>query len=77
MTDIHSLITLSFFITYVIFQPPTTVLCRKIGPRIFLPAICLMWGAVIIGFGFSKNWSTLVALRLILGILEAGYFPGW
>jgi hypothetical protein len=35
-----------------------------------------MWGAVIIGFGFSKNWSTLVALRLILGILEAGYFPG-
>jgi MFS family permease len=31
---------------------------------------------IIIGFGFAKNWSTLVALRLILGILEAGYFPG-
>ena len=72
----YSLITLTFFITYVIFQPPMTVVCRKIGPRLFLPGICLLWGSVIIGFGFAKNWTTLVALRLVLGILEAGYFPG-
>ncbi|EQL28990.1 hypothetical protein BDFG_08346 [Blastomyces dermatitidis ATCC 26199] len=72
----YSLITLTFFITYVIFQPPMTVLCRKIGPRLFLPGICLLWGIVIICFGFANNWTTMVALRLILGILEAGYFPG-
>ncbi|ETN40073.1 uncharacterized protein HMPREF1541_04348 [Cyphellophora europaea CBS 101466] len=72
----YSLITLSFFITYVLFQAPTTVICRKVGPRIFLPGICLAWGVVIIGFGFAKNWSTLLGLRLVLGILEAGYFPG-
>ena len=72
----YSLITLCFFITYVIFQPPMTVICRKVGPRIFLPGICLLWGCVILGLGFGKNWTTLVALRLILGILEAGYFPG-
>lgn len=72
----YSLITLTFFITYVIFQPPMTVLCRKIGPRIFLPGICLLWGVVIIGFGFANNWGTLVGLRLILGLMEAGYFPG-
>ncbi|KAK2780737.1 hypothetical protein FQN53_001005 [Emmonsiellopsis sp. PD_33] len=72
----YSLITLSFFITYVLFQPPMTVSCRKVGPRIFLPGICLLWGALIIGFGFAQNWTTMVALRLILGILEAGYFPG-
>ena len=72
----YSLMTLVFFITYTILQPPMTILCRKIGPRNFLPAICLLWGVVIIGFGFSQEWTTLVALRLILGILEAGYFPG-
>ncbi|TKX19387.1 MFS transporter-like protein 158 [Elsinoe australis] len=72
----YSLITLVFFITYTLFQPPMTVLCRKIGPRIFLPGICLAWGIVIIGFGFSQNWTTLVGLRLVLGLLEAGYFPG-
>ncbi|BCS18616.1 uncharacterized protein APUU_11444S [Aspergillus puulaauensis] len=72
----YSLMTLVFFITYTILQPPMTLVCRKIGPRNFLPAICFLWGVVIIGFGFSKEWTTLVALRLVLGILEAGYFPG-
>lgn len=72
----YSLITLTFFITYVIFQPPLTYLCRKIGPPIFLPALCLLWGCIIIGFGFANSWTTLVALRLLLGLLEAGFFPG-
>ena len=72
----YSLITLVFFLTYILAQPPATVLCRKIGPKFFLPGICLLWGILIIGFGFAQNWTTLVALRLILGILEAGYFPG-
>ncbi|OJJ57301.1 hypothetical protein ASPSYDRAFT_79531 [Aspergillus sydowii CBS 593.65] len=72
----YSLVTLVFFITYILFQPPMTVFCRKIGPRNFLPGICLLWGCVIISFGFSKEWTTMLALRLILGILEAGYFPG-
>jgi MFS family permease len=44
----YSIITLIFFIPYVIFQPPATVLMRKIGPRIFLSAITLAWGATMI-----------------------------
>ncbi|EEP80396.1 conserved hypothetical protein [Uncinocarpus reesii 1704] len=72
----YSLITLCFFITYVVFQSPMTVICRKIGPRIFLPGICFLWGCLVIGLGFSKDWTTMVGLRLVLGILEAGYFPG-
>lgn len=53
-----------------------TILCRKIGPPRFLPGICLIWGCVIIGFGFAKQWDVLVGLRLVLGIMEAGFFPG-
>lgn len=60
----------------MVFQAPTTIICRKVGPRIFLPGICLAWGAIIIGFGFAENWQTLLGLRLLLGLLEAGYFPG-
>lgn len=52
------------------------MICRYVGPRLFLPGICLAWGAIIIGFGFAKNWETLLGLRLVLGVLEAGYFPG-
>ncbi|KAI4174141.1 MAG: hypothetical protein LQ343_002476 [Gyalolechia ehrenbergii] len=74
--DRYSVITLVFFITYVIAQPPTTILTRFFGPRIWLATITLCWGATMIGFGFVKDWKTLVGLRLILGILESGFFPG-
>ncbi|KAJ8613288.1 hypothetical protein MRB53_036975 [Persea americana] len=67
-----SIITLVFFITYVLCQPPATVLTRKIGPRTFLPLICLLWGGLMIGFGFAKDWTTLLGLRFVLGVLEAG-----
>jgi sugar phosphate permease len=47
----YSLIVLLFFITYVALQPPATVVLRKLGPRVFLPLIVVIWGAVMIGFG--------------------------
>jgi sugar phosphate permease len=72
----YSIIVLLFFITYVALQPPATVVLRKLGPRLFLPTIVIIWGAVMIGFGFVKEWHTLIPLRLILGIFEAGFFPG-
>lgn len=71
----YSIVTLVFFVTYVVFQPPATVIARKLGPRIFLSIITLVWGATMIGFGFVKNFQALSALRVLLGILEAGFFP--
>lgn len=72
----YSIVTLVFFITYIIFQPPATVLTRKIGPRYFLAGLCIGWGAVMIGMGFTNNWGALAACRVILGLFEAGFFPG-
>jgi MFS family permease len=72
----YSTIALVFFVTYVMCQPPATILCRKIGPRYFLATITLLWGIVEIGFGFPKTWTEMIGLRLILGVLEAGFFPG-
>ncbi|KAI4191827.1 MAG: hypothetical protein LQ348_003403 [Seirophora lacunosa] len=68
--DRYSVITLVFFITYVIAQPPTTILTRFFGPRIWLATITLAWGVTMIGFGFVQDWTALVGLRLLLGILE-------
>jgi MFS family permease len=39
---------LVFFVTYVVFQPLATALIRRIGPRIFLSAIVITWGACLI-----------------------------
>ncbi|CRG87188.1 putative transporter C1002,16c [Talaromyces islandicus] len=72
----YSIVTLVFFIPYTIFQIPATATIRKIGPRLFLASIVLAWGATMIGFGFAPNWSVLAGLRVILGCLEAGFYPG-
>ena len=72
----YSLITLVFFFTYVFLQPPATVILRKIGPKWFLPTTCLAWGVLTLGFGFVHQWWEMIPLRLALGVLEAGFFPG-
>ena len=71
----QNIANLVFFVPYIIFQPPATVLVRVIGPRIHLSAIALFWGAAMIGMGFTKNYEQLAGLRTILGVLEAGFFP--
>ncbi|KAL4787065.1 major facilitator superfamily domain-containing protein [Aspergillus varians] len=72
----YSIVILMFFVPYVIFQPPMTVVTRKLGPTFFLGSIVISWGAILIGMGFTKNWQQLTACRVLLGLLEAGYFPG-
>ncbi|RAK96985.1 putative phthalate transporter [Aspergillus ibericus CBS 121593] len=72
----YSVVILVFFIPYVIFQPPMTVIIRKVGPTLFLGTLVISWGAILVGMGFVKNWKQMVAIRVLLGTLEAGYFPG-
>ncbi|KAJ5379380.1 phthalate transporter [Penicillium cosmopolitanum] len=72
----YSITSLVFFITYTIFQIPATAIIRKIGPRIFISTIVLLWGAVMIAFGFAPTWPVMAGLRVILGALEAGFYPG-
>ncbi|KAH7394382.1 phthalate transporter-like protein [Pyrenochaeta sp. MPI-SDFR-AT-0127] len=71
----YSIVTIVFFATYIVFQPPATVIVRWLGPRNFLSAIVIAWGAVMIGMGFANNYGALAALRVVLGIMEAGFFP--
>ncbi|KAH7115383.1 major facilitator superfamily domain-containing protein [Dactylonectria estremocensis] len=72
----YSIVILLFFIPYVLFQPPSTAILRKVGPRIFLSLTTLVWGLTTIASGFVRTWSDLIPLRLILGACEAGFFPG-
>ncbi|KAF7325055.1 hypothetical protein MKEN_00548100 [Mycena kentingensis (nom. inval.)] len=71
----YNIISLVFFPSYIVFQPASTIIVRKIGPRIHLAGITLLWGGLMIGMGFVKNFDQMVGLRVLLGILEAGLFP--
>jgi MFS family permease len=63
----YSLIISTFFAAYTVFQPLGTVLTRKLGPRIFLSSITLLWGVVMIGTGFVNSWQSLAGLRVLIG----------
>ena len=71
----QNIANLVFFVPYIVFQPPSTILCRALGPRFHLAGITIFWGAAMIGMGFVKNYGQLTGMRALLGILEAGFFP--
>ncbi|KAL4890226.1 major facilitator superfamily domain-containing protein [Aspergillus ambiguus] len=74
--DLHqSTMVVTFFPFYTLFQPPMTVIARKVGPRMFLGGLTVAWGLVMVGFGLINDWKALVGLRCALGLLEAGFFP--
>jgi len=71
----YSIALLVFFITYFLFEFPSTLSLRYIGPRIQLNGLCLAWGAVMLGMGFVNDWRVIVVCRLLIGALEAGFLP--
>ncbi|KAH7069774.1 phthalate transporter [Paraphoma chrysanthemicola] len=71
----YSTTLLVFFGPYILLQFPAAGFVRKCGPRLFLSSIVLIWGIVMICFGFARSWKTLIGLRMLLGALEAGCFP--
>lgn len=67
--------SLVFFTTYITFQPITIILARKVGPRAYFTGITMICGGIVMGMGFLTHWHQLVALRVMLGALDAGFYP--
>lgn len=57
------------------FQPPSTVIVRAVGPRVHLALITFLWGTITISMGFVRDYKALAGLRALLGVFEAGFFP--
>lgn len=71
-----SIILMVFFIGYIIFEIPSNAIIHKFGAANWLALLAVAWGLVSLGIGFLNNWQGLAVLRVLLGILEAGFFPG-
>jgi MFS transporter, ACS family, tartrate transporter len=65
-----------FFLAYFIFEVPSNILLDRFGARKWIARILVTWGIVIIGTGFVQNVEQLYIARFLLGIAEAGFFPG-
>ncbi|OAK95178.1 MFS general substrate transporter [Phaeosphaeriaceae sp. SRC1lsM3a] len=65
-----------FFIPYILFEVPSNLILKKLAPSTWLSLIMVLWGISTIGMGLVRNFSGLVAMRILLGFFEAGLFPG-
>ena len=74
--DRYNIITVVFMPTYACFMPLANYLLKRLGARAFLPSICMLWGITLLGMGFIKVWTDAIPLRVLLGVFEAGCFPG-
>ncbi len=65
-----------FFVGYALMQVPSNHAIPRLGARRVLSACMLMWGLLSTSTGFIQSASQLCTLRLMLGLSEAGFYPG-
>ncbi|MHA3093154.1 MFS transporter [Acinetobacter brisouii] len=65
-----------FFIGYFLFEVPSNVMLKKYGSRIWIARILISWGIIATLTAFVQNSTQLYVLRFLLGVAEAGFFPG-
>ncbi len=65
-----------FFIGYFFFEVPSNVLLKKYGARMWIARIMITWGIISSCMMFVTDEWTFYAMRFLLGIAEAGFFPG-
>ena len=65
-----------FFIGYFFFEVPSNVLLTKFGARIWIARIMVTWGVISAAMMFLTGDTSFYAMRFVLGLAEAGFFPG-
>ena len=65
-----------FFLGYFIFEVPSNVLMEKVGARLWIARIMITWGIISCAMIFVNSKWVFYGLRLLLGLAEAGFFPG-
>jgi sugar phosphate permease len=65
-----------FFIGQLLFDLPSNLLLGKVGPRLWIARIMITWGLIATCMMFVRGQYSFFGMRLLLGISEAGFFPG-
>jgi MFS transporter, ACS family, tartrate transporter len=65
-----------FFIGYFLFEVPSNLILEKVGARIWIARIMIVWGIISSAMMFVRSPGTFYTLRFLLGAAEAGFFPG-
>ncbi|KAJ5663162.1 hypothetical protein N7507_003893 [Penicillium longicatenatum] len=65
------------FVTYCFFEVPSNLVIKKLKPSRYIATIAVLWGIIATLTGVVQNYGGLIACRVLLGVVEAGLFPGF
>lgn len=65
-----------FFIGYFFFEVPSNIILHRVGARIWIARIMVTWGIVASATAFVQGEVSFYIVRVLLGVAEAGFFPG-
>ena len=65
-----------FFLGYFFFEVPSNIILHRIGARIWIARIMVTWGLISSAMMFVRTPAVFYGLRFLLGLAEAGFFPG-
>jgi ACS family tartrate transporter-like MFS transporter len=65
-----------FFIGYFLFEVPSNLILQRVGARIWIARIMIVWGLVSMSMMFITGVTSFYVMRFLLGAAEAGFFPG-
>ena len=65
-----------FFFGYFLLEVPSNLMLHKLGARVWIARILITWGTIAALTGFVQTANQLYIARFVLGLAEAGYFPG-
>jgi MFS transporter, ACS family, tartrate transporter len=65
-----------FFLGYFLFEIPSNLILTRIGARVWIARIMITWGIISAAMAFVRTPTSFYVLRFLLGLAEAGFFPG-
>ena len=65
-----------FFLGYCLFEIPSNLILARVGARRWMSRIMIVWGIVSMGMVFVTDTTSFYIARILLGLAEAGFFPG-
>ncbi|KAI9827522.1 MAG: hypothetical protein M1832_004872 [Thelocarpon impressellum] len=72
----YNVASLIFFVSYFLFEVPSNIILKNVNPSSYFAIIMFGWGVVTVCQGVVTNFSSLVALRFLLGMFESGFTAG-
>lgn len=65
-----------FFLGYFLFEVPSNIILEKVGARLWIARVMITWGIISAAFAFIQGEMSFYVFRFLLGVAEAGFFPG-